>query len=83
MDTKLDIDTVLHTKDGRRIGNAIIIGKEGEYNIVKTDYGNECKLTDNEIHELFYIAFSDFTEDEIKFMREQIGEHKNSSKNIT
>ncbi len=48
-----DINTVLHTKDGRRIGNAIIISKDNKYNIIKTDYGNECKFTDEEIKEGF------------------------------
>jgi hypothetical protein len=71
-----DVNTVLHTKDGRKIGNAIIIGKDDKYNIIKTDYGNECKFTDEEIKECFYIAYSDLTEEERAYMRETIGEHK-------
>ena len=73
-----DVNTVLHTKDGRKIGNAIIVGKDDKYNIIKTDYGNEFKFTDGEIEECFYIAYSELTDEEIKYMRETIGEHKNS-----
>ena len=54
---KYEINTILHTKDGRRIGNAIIIGRDGEYYVIKTDYGNELKLTYAEIKEEFNIAF--------------------------
>ena len=57
----MKINTVLLTKDGRKIGNAIIIGKRNNYNIVKTDYGNECGLTDAEVEELFYIANTNLT----------------------
>lgn len=73
-----DVNTVLHTKDGRKIGNAIIVGKDDKYNIIKTDYGNECKLTDEEIQECFYIAYADLTKEENEYMRETIGEHKHS-----
>ena len=73
-----DVNTVLHTKDGRKIGNAIIIDKDDKYNIIKTDYGNECKFTDEEITEYFYIAYSELTEEEKWYMRETIGEHKHS-----
>lgn len=73
-----DINTVLHTKDGRKIGNAIIIGKDDKYNIIKTDYGNECKFTDEEIKECFYIAYSDLMEEEKQYIKEAIGDHKHS-----
>lgn len=73
-----EINTVLHTKDGRKIGNAIIVGKDDKHNIIKTDYGNECKFTDEEIKECFYIAYSELTDEEIKYMRGTIGEHENS-----
>lgn len=59
----LDINTILHTKDGRKIGNAIVIGREQYHWILKTDYGNELKMTSEEIEECFYIAYSDFTEE--------------------
>ena len=73
-----DVNTVLHTKDGRKIGNAIIVGKDDKYNIIKTDYGNECKFTDGEIEECFYIGYSDLTDEEKQYMRESIGDHKHS-----
>ena len=73
-----DVNTVLHTKDGRRIGNAIIIGKDNKCNIIKTDYGNECKFTYEEIKESFHIAYSDLTDEEKTYMRETIEEHKHS-----
>ena len=75
-----DVNTVLHTKDGRKIGNALIIDKDDNYNIIKTDYGNECKFTDNEIDEYFYIAYSDLMGEEKEYMLEMLGEHKNSKK---
>ena len=73
-----DVNTVLHTKDGRQIGNSIITSKDDKYNIIKTDYGNECKFTDEEIKECFYIAYSDLTDGEKKYIRETIEEHKHS-----
>ena len=53
---KLDIGTILYTKDGRKTGNAIIgeIYDDGLYSI-RTDYGNDCKLDIQEIRKLFYI----------------------------
>ena len=53
----MKINTVLHTKDGRKIGNAIVIGNANGLNTIKTDYGTELKLTDKEIFEFFYIAY--------------------------
>jgi len=73
-----DINTVLHTKDGRKIGNAIITGKDDKYNIIKTDYGNECKFTDEEIKKHFHIAYSRLTNEERQCMRDMIGEHRHS-----
>lgn len=56
MKTKnIEINTVLHTKDGRKIGNAIVIGYEGKYNVIKTDYGNKVRLTCDEIKEFFHV----------------------------
>ena len=56
---ELEIKTILHTKDGRKIGNAVIIGKDGYRWTVKTDYGNTLKMTSQEIHSFFHIAFLD------------------------
>lgn len=73
----MKVNTVLHTGGGRKIGNAIIIGNEGKFNLVKTDCGNEVKLTDDEIEELFYPAYSNLSSEELELMRASIGEHKN------
>ena len=72
------VNTVLHTKDGRIIGNAIIIGHEDKFNVIKTDYGHTVRFTDEEINECFYIAYSDLTDEEKQYMRETIGDHKHS-----
>lgn len=77
---KLKLNTILHTKDGRKIGNAIIIGKENEYNIIKTDYGNEYRLTNSEVLEYFYIAYSDLTKEEKQYIADTIENHKHSVK---
>jgi hypothetical protein len=56
---KYPVNTILRTKDGRLMGNAIVVGHErvpfsiGFRNVIKTDYGNEARLTDGEIEELF------------------------------
>ena len=50
----LKINTILETKDGRKIGNAIIVGICAHgFNIV-TDYGTKITFSKNEIEELFY-----------------------------
>lgn len=51
---KYPVNTVLHTKDGRKIGNAIVIDHEENLNVIKTDYGNMCKFSDDRIQEFFY-----------------------------
>lgn len=62
---KYPVNTILHTKDGRRIGNAFIIDHETcsielvapdptHYNVIKTDYGVEARLSDAEIAEFFH-----------------------------
>jgi len=55
----METGTVLLTKDGRKVGNAIVLRMETSYgltyNVVKTDFGNIIKLKDSEIRELFYI----------------------------
>ncbi len=72
------VNTVLHTKDGRVIGNAIIIGHEDKFNVIKTDYGHTVRFTDNEIMECFHIAYSDLTQDERQYMKDTISNHKHS-----
>ena len=58
---KYDINTALYTKDGRRLGNALIVGygrdPDGEpAYTVKTDYGNELKMTAEQIESTFYLG---------------------------
>jgi hypothetical protein len=66
---KIFINSILYTKDGRRIGNAIVTNiepqiinvfddKEEFYTIytLKTDYGNIVKLIDKEIKRCFRIG---------------------------
>lgn len=52
------VGSILRTKDGRWIGNATVIGHEdargGRYNLIRTDYGNELKMTDSEVKEYFH-----------------------------
>ena len=56
----LKINTILKTKDGRIIGNAIITNMKPPFYVIKTDCGdiiNTLKLGD--INELFYIDLDD------------------------
>lgn len=73
-----EINTILFTKDGRYFGNAIIIGRDDKYNVIKTDYGNEVKLTDDDIIKYFYIANSKFSD----LITKMSGKHKYSVKII-
>lgn len=58
---KYDINTVLYTKDGRRLGNALIVRywqdlySKPAY-VVKTDYGNELTMTAEQIEGSFYVG---------------------------
>lgn len=52
---RFEINTILYTKDGRNVGNAIIVERKGKQHRLKTDYGNTLILSYNEINELFYI----------------------------
>ena len=51
-------NTILYTKDGRLIGNAIIQEeiRVGVYRII-TDYGNSVVLLESQIDELFHPAY--------------------------
>ena len=57
---KLEIGRWLHTKDGRKIGNAVIIGTCGgdevEHFIILTDFGNKATFTATEIEEQFWLG---------------------------
>lgn len=53
--------TVLHTMDGRKIGNAVITGSEqhealGRIYSIRTDFGNTTQFTRPELDMLFYIS---------------------------
>jgi hypothetical protein len=64
---KLSINMVLFTKDGRKAGNGIIINTYTAHKgvdiiyIVKTDYGNESRLTASEIQEFYRLGRIDTT----------------------
>ena len=72
---KIGINTILHTKDGSRIGNAIVIDchKDKPLFTVKTDYGNEIKMYPEEISEMFTVGYLDM--DEVS-LEQIIGNHK-------
>ena len=59
----LNINTILHTKDGRKIGNAIVTGRDGYYWEITTDYGNKARFTSEEIDEQFNIAWLNFSKE--------------------
>ena len=75
---ELTVNTPLFTKDGRRIGNAIIIGCNNDAFQIKTDYGNEMTLTEEEIKQEFYLP----TQQELKLLLRR-GVHKHSVLNNT
>ena len=52
----MKINTVLYTKNGKDIGNAIITDVEGEVYELTTDYGNVIRLNKSKIEKLFYIG---------------------------
>lgn len=55
---KLGINTILHTKDGSYVGNAIVTEKRGREWQITTDYGNKLWMTREEIDKYFKIAWS-------------------------
>lgn len=72
------VNTVLFTKDGRKVGNAIVIGHEGDKNVLKTDYGTIIKHTDYTVRQYFWADFESMTPIEIQRVRERMGPHKNA-----
>lgn len=70
----LNTNTILHTKDGSKIGNAIVTGREGFYWEITTDYGNKVKLTSEEIDEYFNIAWSNMSKEIDGFSCKEIQE---------
>lgn len=82
MNHTLDINTILHTKDGSKVGNAIVTGREGYYWEVTTDYGNKVKFTFKEIEEQFNIAWHDYEKETHMYTCDEMqkmmsSEHKN------
>lgn len=59
----LGLNTILHTKDGSKIGNGIVTGRDGYFWEITTDYGSKVKLTIEEIEEKFKIGWIDFTKE--------------------
>ncbi len=61
---RYSVNTVLQTKDGRKVGNAIVVGyaQSGDkfLSIVKTDYGNTIPMSNDMIEELFHPPDSTF-----------------------
>lgn len=49
------INTILLTKDGRIIGNAIVVGIRDGRVLIKTDYGNYTIFPIKELETYFYI----------------------------
>ena len=69
---------VLYTKDGSRVGNAILYGTELSrfvkgtvLNLVETDFGNRMKLNNNELEELYTVG-PERDYDQWKYDRENI-----------
>jgi hypothetical protein len=61
----LHLNQVLWTKDGREIGNAIVIKIFDSGSIqIKTDYGNIVRLTKKEVDHLFYYKKEGLTSEE-------------------
>ena len=73
----LKVNTVLYTKDGRKIGNAIVIYNDDSGFTVKTDYGNIVHFHEAEIDELFYTSLEDITPEETELISST---HKNRLK---
>jgi len=79
----LSINTILHTKDGRKFGNAIIIGGCAENWTIKTDYGNTLVFNRIQIHELYYVAYTnEYSGQELTDIQEmQAANHKHRNIN--
>lgn len=62
-DHTLDVNTILHTKDGSKIGNAIVTGRYLYKWEITTDYGNKCQFTTEEIEKHFNIAWHNYSKE--------------------
>lgn len=77
----LPVGQILYTKDGRRIGNAIVTGsyphdKLGTVYFARTDFGNKVVLTEKEIHDEFYVTgldeYQPVTDNPVTRLHEQL-----------
>ena len=70
--SRLKRNVILFTKNGKRIGNAIIVDKFGEGYTIKTDYGNEVCMSATEIIALFTPDFlnENLHDSQIQYLRE-------------
>lgn len=71
---KLEVGTILFTKDGREIGNAIVTDVEmtstGERFLIKTDYGSVAMLSQKELGDLFHFDFETYEGADLLIRRE-------------
>lgn len=65
----IPINTILYTKDGRKVGNAIVYGYNKDKITLRTDYGSFVTMTLKEIDDSFY-------GDRGPFERGKIAKHK-------
>lgn len=58
--TELAPGVTLFTRDGSKIGNAIVIralhGKDSQHWLIETDYGNQCTFSEREIDDWFTLG---------------------------
>lgn len=75
---KLELNTILQTKDGRKIGNAIVIGwtESKFFYTLKTDYGNVKSFSLKEIEKLFHAPMLPEGEEMLDYHNEVIKSHK-------
>ncbi len=65
---QIKMNTILYTKDGRKIGNAIVTNIIGNFYELKTDYGNSLKLNSQELRELFYSEMGGLTQEDEDYL---------------
>lgn len=75
---KLKVNSILYTKDGRKIGNALIIAtrnsehiKEKIYDAI-TDYGNTLSLTKREVKEYYHKDVGKASKDHKHYVKKMI-----------
>ena len=76
---ELGTNCVLYTKDGRVVGNAIVLGQYEKGWFVETDYGSFMTLNTKEIKEMFHIGNNHLSEEERELCKIYITSHKNYS----